>query len=68
MQGKRREGNINRNGKKPEDGSAELQSRQREIDEREKSNKFLNAVELRSFADANEEGIKLKARGIRQVS
>jgi hypothetical protein len=30
-----RAGNINRNGKKPEDGSAELQRRKRETDERE---------------------------------
>jgi hypothetical protein len=39
MQGKRRGGNINRNNKKPEDGSAKLQRRQRETDERENSDK-----------------------------
>jgi hypothetical protein len=36
MQGKRREGNVNRNGKKPEDRSVELQSRKLETHEIEK--------------------------------
>jgi hypothetical protein len=67
MQGKRREGNVNRNGKKPEDGSAELQSRQRETDEREKSYKCLSVAELKSVAETKKEGIKLKTRGRKQV-
>jgi hypothetical protein len=68
MQGKRRVGNINRNGKKPEDGSAALLSRQRETDEREKSDKCLSVAEIKSVAETNEEGIKLKTRGRRKVS
>jgi hypothetical protein len=65
LQGKRRVGNVTRNGKKPEDGSAELQSRQRETDEREKSDKCLSVEEIKSVAETNTEGIKLKTRGIR---
>jgi hypothetical protein len=61
MQGKMRVGNVTRNGKKPEDGSTELQSRQRETDERQKSDK------CSSVAETNEEGIKLKIRGRRKV-
>jgi hypothetical protein len=67
MQGKRRAGNVNRNGKKPEDGSAELQRRQRETDEREKLDKCLSVAELKSVAETNKEGIKLKTRGRRKV-
>jgi hypothetical protein len=59
--------NVNRNGKKPEDGSAELQSRQQETDEREKSDKCSSVAELKSIAETNKEGIKLKIRGRRQV-
>jgi hypothetical protein len=67
MQGKRRAGNVNRNGKKHKDGSAKLQRRQRETDEREKSDKCLSVAKLNSVAETNEEGIKLKTRGRRQV-
>ena len=63
MQGKRREGNINRNGKKLEDGSEK--SRQRETDEGEKSDKCSSVVDIKSVAETNEEGIKLKTRGRR---
>jgi hypothetical protein len=55
------------NGKKPEDGSGELQRRQRETDEREKSDKCLSVAEIKSFAETNEEGIKLKTRRRRHV-
>ena len=67
MQGKRREGNINRNDKKPKDGSEELKIRQREIDEREKSDKCSSVADIKSVAETNEEGIKLKTRGRRKV-
>jgi hypothetical protein len=67
MQGKMRAGNVNRNGKKPEYGSAELQSRQRDIDEREKSDKCSSVAEIKSVAKVNEEGIKLNTRGRRKV-
>jgi hypothetical protein len=67
MQRKRRARNVTRNGKKPEDGSVELQRRQRETDEREKSDKCSSVAELKSVAETNEEGIKLKTRGRRQV-
>jgi hypothetical protein len=39
VQGKRIEGNVNRNSKRPEDGSTELKSRKRETDERENPDK-----------------------------
>jgi hypothetical protein len=65
MQGKRRAGNVNRNDKKPEDGSAELQRRQREIDERDKSYKCSSVAEIKLVAETNEEGIKLNTRGRR---
>jgi hypothetical protein len=68
MQGKRREGNVNRNGKNPEDGSEKLQRRQRDIDEREKLDKFSSVSYIILVAKTNKEGIKLKTRGIRQVS
>ena len=68
MQGKRRARNDDRNGKKLEYGSAELQRKQRETDEREKSNKCSSVVEFELVAETNEEGIKLKTRGRRQVS
>ena len=67
MQGKRREGNINRNGKKPKNGSVEIQSRQRETDKRENSDKWSSVADLKSVVETNEEGIKLKTRGRRQV-
>jgi hypothetical protein len=50
MQGKRREGNINRNGKKSKDGSADLQRKQQETDEREKLDKCLSVAEIKSVA------------------
>jgi hypothetical protein len=59
MQGKRKSLNINRNNKNPKDGSAELQRRQRETDEREKLDKCSSVVKK------NEEGIKLNTRGRR---
>jgi hypothetical protein len=67
MEGKRRVGNINRNGKELEDGSAELQSRHRETGERVKSDKSSSVAYLKLVAEKNEEGIKLKARGRRHV-
>ena len=67
MQGKRRIGNVNRNGKNPEDGSAELQSRQRETDERENLDKCSSVSELKSITEKNKEWIKIKKRGRRQV-
>ena len=67
MQGKRRARNINRNGKNPEDGSAELQRRQQDIDETAKSDKCSSVTELKSVVETNKEGIKLKTRGRRQV-
>jgi hypothetical protein len=44
--------------------SAELQSGQRENDEREKLDKCSSVAELKSVAEANEEGIELNTRGI----
>jgi hypothetical protein len=64
----RKAGNINRNCKKLENRSVELQSRQQETDEREKSDKCLTVAELKLVAEANKERIKLKTRGRRQVS
>jgi hypothetical protein len=68
MQGKRRSGNVNRNDKNPKDGSAKIQRRQRETDEREKPDKFSSVAELKSVTETNEEGIKLNTRGRRQGS
>ena len=67
MQGKRREGNINRNGNTPEDGSAELQRRQRETDERENSDKCSSVEEIKLVVETNEEEIKIDSRGRRKV-
>ena len=68
MQGKRRAGNINRNCKKPEIRSAEIQRRKGETNEREKLDKCSSVAKLKSVAEENEEGIKLKTRGRRHVS
>jgi hypothetical protein len=67
MQGKMRAWNVNRNDAKPKDGSVNIQRRQRETDERVESDKFSSVAELKSVAEKNEEGKKLKTRGRRKV-
>jgi hypothetical protein len=67
MQGKRRIGKVNRNCKNLEDGSAKLQGRQQETDERENLDEFSSVAEIKLVAKKNEEGIKLKIRGRRKV-
>jgi hypothetical protein len=57
---------MNRNCKKPENRSTEIQIRQSETCEREKSVKCSSATKLKSVSEENKEGIKLKTRGRRQ--
>jgi hypothetical protein len=66
MQGPRGARNIARNCEEPENRSAELQGRQREVDEREKLDKCLSVAELKLVARSSQEW--LKERGRRQVS
>jgi hypothetical protein len=46
-------GNINRNGKKLEDGSEDLQSRQPETDERENFDKCSSVTDLKLVVETN---------------
>jgi hypothetical protein len=52
---------------KTEDGSVELQNRQRETDERENLDKCSSVAKLKSVTEINEEGIKINTRGRRLV-
>jgi hypothetical protein len=54
--------NIARNCEDPENRSAKLQGRQREVDERENSDKCSSCAEIKKVASSSQEWLKERGR------